>query len=682
VPRTSSQVAVLAIILTSYFMILLDNSVVFTGLPSIREDLELSGTALSWVQDAYVLVFGGLLLLGARAGDIVGRRRLFEIGLVVFGGASLLIGLAPTGWWMIAARALQGVGAAIVAPTSLALITAYFEGEARSRAVAWYAATAGIGASLGLLVGGALTDLVSWRAAFLVNVPIAIAMVAGARAVLPETPRLRGSFDVVGALCATLGMGALVLGIIESGSTGWGSAQVLVPIALGVVLLAALVVNESRVAQPIMPLRLFRSRERSGAYGARLLYLGAMIGFFFFTTQYLQDALGFTPLQAGLGFLPMSLVNFAVALAVPRLGARISDGVLLAGGSPSCPTDREQRDLGTGPAGGARRHRARPPGGGFEGSTASAWIDRHCQRTERAPSMECMSASFTLNNGVEIPAVGFGVFQTPPDETVAAVETALATGYRHIDTAAAYGNEREVGEAIRRSGLDRAELFVETKVWITDYGYDATLHAFDKSAGKLGMDRIDLLILHQALPGEFELTLDAYRALEQLLADGKVRAIGVSNFMPAHLTRLLAETSVVPAVNQIEVHPYFRQSELLAADAEHGILSQAWSPIGGITFYRDGSHGSTLQDPTIGQIAAVHGKTPAQVMLRWHVQEGRQVIPKSVTPSRIAENFDVLDFELTGDQLAAIDALDTGVRGGPEPEQITRETFGLVIPEA
>jgi predicted MFS family arabinose efflux permease len=251
----------------------------------------------------------------------------------VFGGASLLIGLAPTGWWMIAARALQGIGAAIVAPTSLALITAYFEGEARSRAVAWYAATAGIGASLGLLVGGALTDLVSWRAAFLVNVPIAIAMVVGARAVLIETPRLRGSFDVVGALCATLGMGALVLGIIESGATGWGSAQVLGPVALGVGLLAALVVNESRVAQPIMPLRLFRSRERSGAYGARLLYLGAMIGFFFFTTQYLQDALGFTPLQAGLGFLPMSLANVAVALAVPRLGARISDGVLLAGGT-------------------------------------------------------------------------------------------------------------------------------------------------------------------------------------------------------------------------------------------------------------------------------------------------------------------------------------------------------------
>jgi diketogulonate reductase-like aldo/keto reductase len=297
--------------------------------------------------------------------------------------------------------------------------------------------------------------------------------------------------------------------------------------------------------------------------------------------------------------------------------------------------------------------------------------------------MDVMStSSFTLNNGVEIPAVGFGVFQTPPDETVAAVETALAVGYRHIDTAAAYLNERGVGEAIRRSGLDRSETFVETKVWITDYGYDATLHAFDKSAAKLGIDQIDLLILHQALPGEFDLTLDAYRALEKLLADGKVRAIGVSNFMPQHLTRLLDETSVVPAVNQIEVHPYFRQSELLAVDAEHGILTQAWSPIGGITFYRDGAHGSTLQDPTIGEIAAAHGRTPAQVMLRWHLQQGRQVIPKSVTPSRIAENLDVFGFELTDDQLAAIDALDTGMRGGPEPEQITRETFGLQIPEA
>src|SRR3954466_1183852 len=219
-------------------MILLDNSVIFTGLPSIRAGLDLSPTGLSWVQDAYTLVFGGLLLLGARAGDLVGRRRLFVIGLAVFGTASLLIGLAPAGWWMIAARALQGVGAAVVAPTSLSLITAYFEGAARSRAVAWYGATAGIGASLGLLVGGALTTWLSWRAAFLVNVPIAVAMIIGARAVLTETPRQRGRFDVVGALCATLGMGGLVFGIIESGATGWGSARVIVPILVGLVLLA------------------------------------------------------------------------------------------------------------------------------------------------------------------------------------------------------------------------------------------------------------------------------------------------------------------------------------------------------------------------------------------------------------------------------------------------------------
>jgi diketogulonate reductase-like aldo/keto reductase len=285
-----------------------------------------------------------------------------------------------------------------------------------------------------------------------------------------------------------------------------------------------------------------------------------------------------------------------------------------------------------------------------------------------------------LNNGVEMPAIGFGVFQTPPEETIAAVETALQVGYRHVDTAAAYGNEREVGEAIRRSGRD--DVFVETKIWVVDYGYDETLHAFDKSAGKLGVEQIDLLILHQAVPSDFERTIGAYQALEKLLADGKVRAIGVSNFMPPHLDRLLAETGVVPAVNQLEIHPYFQQSELLAYDNERGILNQAWSPIGGITFYRGGSKGSTLADPTILEIAAAHRRTPAQVMLRWHLQEGRQPIPKSVTPSRIAENFAVFDFELTGEQLAAIDALDTGIRGGPAPETITRAYGGIEIPEA
>jgi diketogulonate reductase-like aldo/keto reductase len=290
--------------------------------------------------------------------------------------------------------------------------------------------------------------------------------------------------------------------------------------------------------------------------------------------------------------------------------------------------------------------------------------------------------NLTLNNGVEMPALGFGVFQTPPDETREAVEAALATRYRHIDTAAAYGNERGVGEAVRSSGLGRDDVFLETKIWISDYGYDETLHGFEKSAGKLGVDRIDLLILHQALPSEFDKTLEAYRALETLLAQGKVRAIGVSNFMVDHLTRLLEVAGVVPAVNQIELHPYFQQREVQAFGAGHGILAQAWSPIGGITFYRDGNHGSTLEDPVIGQIAEAHGKSPAQVMLRWHLQEGRSVIPKSTKPHRIAENFDVFDFELTDDEVDAIDALDTDQRGGPEPADITLDRFGRDIPEA
>ena len=287
-----------------------------------------------------------------------------------------------------------------------------------------------------------------------------------------------------------------------------------------------------------------------------------------------------------------------------------------------------------------------------------------------------------LNNGVEMPALGLGVFQSPPEETVSAVATALRDGYRLIDTAAAYGNEREVGDAVRASGLDRSEVFLETKIWISDYGYDETLHGFEKSAGKLGVEQIDLLILHQALPSAFERTLEAYRALETLLGDGSVRAIGVSNFMVDHLTRLLDRAEVVPAVNQIEVHPYFVQPDVQAFGAEHGILTQAWSPIGGITFYRDSGHSSALQDPIILGIAQAHGKSPAQVMLRWGLQHGRSVIPKSTKPARIAENIDVFDFELAADEMAAIDGLDTGRRGGPEPETITLEAFGRDIPEA
>lgn len=184
-----------------------------------------------------------------------------------------------------------------------------------------------------------------------------------------------------------------------------------------------------------------------------------------------------------------------------------------------------------------------------------------------------------------MPALGLGVFQSAPEQTTAAVDAALATGYGHIDTAAAYGNEREVGKSIRGSGLDRSEVFIETKVWVSDYGYDQTLHAWDKATDKLGVDYLDLLILHQPAPDRFEKTIAAYKALEALLADWRVRAIGVSNFMPHHLKRLLAETDIVPAVNQVELHPYFTQPEVQSADSEHGILTQAWSPIGGITFY-------------------------------------------------------------------------------------------------
>ena len=287
----------------------------------------------------------------------------------------------------------------------------------------------------------------------------------------------------------------------------------------------------------------------------------------------------------------------------------------------------------------------------------------------------------TLNNGVTMPLLGLGVFQSPPEATAAAVQEALRVGYRHIDTAAIYGNEREVGEGIRRSGLDRGGIFIETKVWISDYGLDATLHAFDKSAGKLGVDHIDLLILHQPLTSQFDRTLGAYKALEKLLADGRVRAIGVSNFMPEVLQRLLAETSVVPAVNQIELHPYFQQKALQALHREHGILTQAWSPMGGITSYYGGGKVS-FDDPVLKSIAGAHGKSTAQVMLRWHLQQGRSVIPKSIKPARIAENFDVFDFELDAAQLAAIDALETGIRSGPEPASITLDTYGHAIPEA
>jgi len=294
-----------------------------------------------------------------------------------------------------------------------------------------------------------------------------------------------------------------------------------------------------------------------------------------------------------------------------------------------------------------------------------------------------MTNDLTLNNGLRIPSLGFGVFQSAPEETAVAVETALAAGYRHIDTAAGYGNEREIGDGIRRSGVDRNDIVIETKVWVSDYGYDETLHAFEKSATKLGEEQIDLLILHQPMPQHFDRTIEAYRALERLLADGQVRAIGVSNFLPHHLAALREQTEVVPAVNQVELHPYFTQPAVQRANADLGILTQAWSPIGGITFYPGWGEDrrSVMDDETIGRIAVAHGKSPAQVMLRWHLQQGRSVIPKSTNAERIAQNIDVFDFALSPDELIAIDALDRGVRGGPDPDEVDPSTWDLTIPE-
>jgi len=293
--------------------------------------------------------------------------------------------------------------------------------------------------------------------------------------------------------------------------------------------------------------------------------------------------------------------------------------------------------------------------------------------------------TITLNNGVTLPALGLGVYQSAPEETAAAVATALELGYRHIDTAAAYFNEKEVGDGLRRAALPRDEVFVETKVFPSDFGFEQTLHAFEKSTAKLGVEYLDLFILHQPVPDRFERTIGAYQALEKLLADGRVRAIGVSNFTRRHLDLLLAEVGVVPAVNQIELHPYFQQPDVQAADAERGILTQAWSPIGGITFYpgpwREDRR-NVMQDPVIAEVAHKHAKSPAQVMLRWGLQHGRSVIPKSTNPERIAQNLNVFDFTLDDADMGRIDALDTGLRTGPDPDEPRGDFYDRPIPEA
>jgi 2,5-diketo-D-gluconate reductase A len=271
--------------------------------------------------------------------------------------------------------------------------------------------------------------------------------------------------------------------------------------------------------------------------------------------------------------------------------------------------------------------------------------------------------SVVLNNDVAIPQLGFGVWQVPSGDTAKVVRTAIEAGYRSIDTAASYRNEAGVGEAIRSAGVPRDELFITTKLPNPDHGYDSALRAFDASLAELGLDRVDLYLIHWPMPtrGKY---VETWRALEKIYADGRARAIGVSNFHIPHLRRLFDETGIVPAVNQIELHPRLQQTVLREFHAEHGIVTEAWSPL---------AQGSLLTDATLAALAAKYGKSPAQLVLRWHLQLGTVAIPKSVTPSRIRENFDVFDFELAEDDLAALGEFDTGTRTGPDPD-----TFDLV----
>lgn len=274
--------------------------------------------------------------------------------------------------------------------------------------------------------------------------------------------------------------------------------------------------------------------------------------------------------------------------------------------------------------------------------------------------------SIVLGDGQIMPKLGFGVFKVDADETVEIVSAALGVGYRSIDTAAVYGNEAEVGRAIGKSGLARDEVFVTTKLWNSDQGYDATLRAFDASMERLGLDVLDLYLIHWPIAGS-NLYVDTFRALQALKAQGRVTSIGVSNFQRAHLERVIGETGETPVVNQIELHPYLTQNELRKFHAEQSIVTEAWSPLG---------RGAEFEDPVILAIAQETGRTPAQVVLRWHMQLGNVAIPKSATPSRIAENFEVFDFELTGAQVARITGLDRGSRLGPDPD-----TFDAGAPE-
>lgn len=321
---------VLAVILGCQLMMTLDASIVTTALTHIKQELGFTDSSLSWIQNSYVLVFGGLLLLGARAGDLVGRRRVFAAGAALFTAASLLAGIAPSAGVLIAARALQGLASAFAIPATLALlITSFPAREERSRAIAVYSAVIGAGASVGIIVGGAFTQYVSWRWGLLVNIPLGILILALTPRYLPETERRPGRIDVPGALAITAGMSALVYGLVEAADAGWGSAHTLVPLAAAAVLIVAFVLIERRQKQPIVPLRLFTSIQRTGAYVGRILIVGAMFSTFYFLSQYLQTVRGYSPLATGFAYIPITAMFFAMVYVVRFLAPRIGKPVLL-----------------------------------------------------------------------------------------------------------------------------------------------------------------------------------------------------------------------------------------------------------------------------------------------------------------------------------------------------------------
>ncbi|MEO4044848.1 aldo/keto reductase [Hoeflea sp. CAU 1731] len=286
---------------------------------------------------------------------------------------------------------------------------------------------------------------------------------------------------------------------------------------------------------------------------------------------------------------------------------------------------------------------------------------------------------FKLNNGVDLPAIGLGVFQSGEDGTVEAVKAALSVGYRMIDTAAAYGNEAYVGQGLRESGVPREEVVIQTKLWMSDYGFDKALHGFDRSMNKLGLETLDVYLLHWPQPKLFDLTIESWKALSRLLEEGRTRAIGVCNASVVQMRKLTEATGVKPVLNQIEMHPYFSQAALREAILEMGVVPQAWSPIGGVSSYSGDGSLIPLEDEVLIRLSGKYDKTPAQIILRWHLQNGVSIIPKSVNPGRIRENADIFDFELEAGDIAAMDALDRGQRAGADPEVASMQYFGRVI---